>query len=478
MGDWDCDGEQTPAMYRRSQGYMYLRNENTEGVADFGFYFGNPGDVPLAGDFDGDGCDTLSIYRPSEQRFYISNSLDNRVAEYSFVFGNPGDRPFVGDFDGDGVDTIGLHRPSTGLVYFRDTNSSGIADRSFIFGDPGDVVFAGDWDGDGVDTVAAYRRSNGMLYLRNTHRAGVADAQLLVGSFRYAMPVAGVESIVGGTVVVPGFDPPPPRRASGPISISGESGVVIEGLHVSNPDGPCIQVTFSANVTIRNTTIGPCGGPGVYLSDVDGATVVGNYVMDSSRGVLAHRSTSVRVDSNTFLDAGRNFVQFDKVDGPGSSISFNRGQNALGDSEAEDLINLFQSNGTPGSPILVEGNRLRYGGPSRSGSGILLGDGGGSHQVARGNRLVDPGQVGIGVAGGYDMRVVDNLVYGEAHSWSNVGIYAMDFSGGCDGVEIARNRVNWTAAGGYSNGFFDGGSCSNLAVYDNDWNADIGPEIF
>ena len=22
MGDWDCDGEQTPAMYRRSQGYM------------------------------------------------------------------------------------------------------------------------------------------------------------------------------------------------------------------------------------------------------------------------------------------------------------------------------------------------------------------------------------------------------------------------------------------------------------------------
>ncbi|MCL1598819.1 MAG: hypothetical protein M3094_06525, partial [Actinomycetia bacterium] len=61
VGDWDCDGVDPPGMYRQSDGYVYLRNSNTQGIADIRFFFGNPGDVPLAGDFNGDGCDTVSI---------------------------------------------------------------------------------------------------------------------------------------------------------------------------------------------------------------------------------------------------------------------------------------------------------------------------------------------------------------------------------------------------------------------------------
>ena len=75
VGDWDCDGEDTPGLYRQSDGFAYLRNSNTQGIADLTFFFGNPGDVPIAGDFNGNGCDTLSIYRPSEARFYIINQL-------------------------------------------------------------------------------------------------------------------------------------------------------------------------------------------------------------------------------------------------------------------------------------------------------------------------------------------------------------------------------------------------------------------
>ncbi|MEX0700178.1 MAG: hypothetical protein WD354_10660, partial [Acidimicrobiia bacterium] len=74
-GDWNCDGIDTPGLYRQSDGFVYLRNTNTQGVADIRFFFGNPGDVPIAGDFDGDNCDTVSIYRPSEARFYIINEL-------------------------------------------------------------------------------------------------------------------------------------------------------------------------------------------------------------------------------------------------------------------------------------------------------------------------------------------------------------------------------------------------------------------
>jgi hypothetical protein len=186
-GDWNCDGFDTPGLYRRSDGAVYLRNSNTQGGADVRFFFGDPGDLPLAGDFDGDGCDSLSIYRPSESRIFVINELGSNnaglgAAESDFIFGNPGDKPFVGDFDGNGFDTMGLHRESTGLVYFRNTLTTGIAHSQFIYGDPGDVLVAGDWDGDGDDTVAVYRPSNGLLYLRFNNTPGYADAAIPAGN--------------------------------------------------------------------------------------------------------------------------------------------------------------------------------------------------------------------------------------------------------------------------------------------------------
>ena len=185
-GDWNCDGIDTLGLYRRGDGFVYLRNTNTQGVADISFYFGNPGDYPIAGDFDGDGCDSVSIYRPGEARFYIINKVGSNSgglgpADYSFLFGMVGDKPFVGDFNGDGIDTIGLHRESTGLVYFRNTNSSGVADSQFLFGIPHDKLSAGDWDGDGDDTVGVYRPSNGTFYAKLHNTEGVADVTFDVG---------------------------------------------------------------------------------------------------------------------------------------------------------------------------------------------------------------------------------------------------------------------------------------------------------
>ena len=187
VGDWNCDGVATPGLYRRADGYVYLRNSNTQGTADIRFFFGNPGDEPLAGDFDGDGCDTVSVYRPAEGRVFVMNELGAGdaglgAADASYYFGNPGDEPFVGDFDGDGIDTVGLHRASTGFVYFRDSHTQGVADASFFYGDPGDVIMAADWDGDGDDTVAVYRPAMGRLYV-NLNNAGNADVSLWVGSY-------------------------------------------------------------------------------------------------------------------------------------------------------------------------------------------------------------------------------------------------------------------------------------------------------
>jgi hypothetical protein len=192
MGDWDGDGEATPGLYRQSDGFVYVRDTNTQGTANLEFFFGNPGDVPIVGDFDGDGRDSVSIWRPSEARVFIINELgeDGKglgAAEFDFYFGNPGDKPFIGDFDGDGVDTIGLHRESTGFVYLTNTLTTGNADLSFFYGNPGDQILAGDWDGDGDDTVAVYRPESGKLFINLENSAGAADWEGYVGDYPWVI---------------------------------------------------------------------------------------------------------------------------------------------------------------------------------------------------------------------------------------------------------------------------------------------------
>ena len=191
MGDWNGDGVATPGLYRQSDGFVYLRHSNTQGMADVTFFFGNPGDIPLVGDFDDNGRDTVSIYRSSEAKVYVVNKLGTNggglgAADYSFYFGNPGDTPFVGDFNGNGKDSVGLHRASTGFVYFRNTLTQGNAHLQFFYGNPGDVILAGDWDSDGDDTVAVYRASTGRIYVNLENSSGTADYSLYVGSYPVA----------------------------------------------------------------------------------------------------------------------------------------------------------------------------------------------------------------------------------------------------------------------------------------------------
>jgi Leucine rich repeat len=248
VGDWNCDGIDTPGLYRQSDGFAYLRNSNTQGIANIRFFFGNPGDIPLAGDFDGDGCDTLSIYRSSEQRFYIINELGANdgglgAADFSFLFGNPGDKPFVGDFNGDGVDTVGLHRESTGFVYFRNSLTTGIADNQFFFGDPGDRFVSGDWGTvDGTDTPGLFRPSNSTFFFRFSNTQGVANESLGWGVPSY-LPIAGN----WGTVTAGGPGTPP--GGPGPGGPGGPGTPVPLSIGGSLPNG-VVDVTYSAQLAI------------------------------------------------------------------------------------------------------------------------------------------------------------------------------------------------------------------------------------
>jgi subtilisin family serine protease len=192
VGDWDCDGVDTPGLYRPSDGFVYLRNSNSEGIADVSFYFGNPGDRPLAGDFDGDGCDTVSLHRPEVGMIFISNDLGSAslgmgAAAIAFPFGDPGDVVVAADFDGDGSTEVGVRRGET--THFRTSLDAGPANGSFAFGDPDDVFLAGDWLGHRAGP-GVYRPSLGVLFFRTDFTSGPAEGKVQFGNPEW-YPIAG-----------------------------------------------------------------------------------------------------------------------------------------------------------------------------------------------------------------------------------------------------------------------------------------------
>ncbi|MFC2153765.1 SpoIID/LytB domain-containing protein [Actinomycetota bacterium] len=191
-GDWNGDGIDTPGLYRESAGYLFLRQTNTQGIADIEIYYGNPGDLPVAGDWDGDGDDTVGIYRRSQARFYLRNSNTQGTGDIAIDFGNPNDVPLAGDWDGDGRDGIGVYRPSTKMVYLVNNLNTGTVATSFRYDGAatGDRIVVGDWDGDGDDTVGVFRPSTNTWFLRDTFTQASANIVFEFGR-GWMNPVAG-----------------------------------------------------------------------------------------------------------------------------------------------------------------------------------------------------------------------------------------------------------------------------------------------
>ncbi len=188
--DWNGDGIDTVGLYRPGDGFLYLRNSNTQGPGETEIFYGEPSDIPVCGDWDGDGIETVGVYRPRNATFYLRNSNTQGFADVQFIFGNPGDIPFAGDWDGDGIDTVGLYRQSTGFVYITDENAFGIADFEAFYGNPGDRFVVGDWDGNGRDSFGIFRPSDTTFYLSNAIGDAIADIEIVTGT-PATVPIAG-----------------------------------------------------------------------------------------------------------------------------------------------------------------------------------------------------------------------------------------------------------------------------------------------
>lgn len=233
--------------------------------------------------------------------------------------------------------------------------------------------------------------------------------------------------------------------------------ITIRNLTFRNYVDNAINIRYGKNVVIDNIHVHDTGsGDGrkngaIRVSHVQGLYVTNSHFERVTAGILPTESRGpVIIENNTALNIGRNFVQLDQVKGERIRVRFNSmerddGELREGAKDVEDWINLHKSEGLPRDPAQVSYNRARGHGDSKSGAFIILGDGGGKYIVAEGNVGVNPGQVGMGLAGGRNIRINDNVMYSKNSPVSNVAFYSADIteSDVCQYHTIQNNRANW-----------------------------------
>ncbi|MGH2794430.1 MAG: peptidoglycan recognition protein family protein [Actinomycetota bacterium] len=171
-GDWDGDGDETPATVI---GRKWFLHNDFDGEPDVEFLYGNPTDRPVAGDWDGNGTATPGVVRGN---WWFLNNTTDATGDIVFPYGNPGDVPLAGDWNGDGKDSVGVVR---GNAWYLNDNFDGFHDgAAFFYGNPTDAKLAGDWNGDGIDSAGVVR---GITWYLNNNRDGFHDVDpFLYGS--------------------------------------------------------------------------------------------------------------------------------------------------------------------------------------------------------------------------------------------------------------------------------------------------------
>lgn len=258
---------------------------------------------------------------------------------------------------------------------------------------------------------------------------------------------------------------------SGPLDLSGKSNIVVENKKFSYSTGVTIKLYSGANnIIIRNCYFEGSAQEIIELENAYNITIENCLMKKGLSGVYAVGSQNVKIRNCQFLNmriryvnggfAGRGtFVQFNSCSG-GELIDC-KGENFAGESDPEDMVSCYNS-----SNIVIRNNIFRGGGPSTSGGGIIMGDNGGNNCVAELNTLMNPGQYGMAIAGGTNMKILNNKIWSDQKPWSNNPLYAWA-QGNQVGISanatVAGNKGKWIDRNGGTNNGWDGGrNISNL----------------
>lgn len=312
-----------------------------------------------------------------------------------------------------------------------------------------------------------------------TPETATAPASAVVSSTKTATTTP-VTTTTNDSAVAPKY------VAAAVINLSNQSNVTITGKSIIGGTAAAITLSNCHDITISNCKLYNASNVGIYLYNCYNITITGNFITNVTTGVYVDHSANggIVVNSNQFLNMKGpfprgQFVQFNNVNGSNNQINSNVCENILGQSNPEDAISLYQSNGTAASPIRVNGNAIRGGGPSASGGGIMLGDSGGSYETADGNTLVNPGQYGMAISGGSHNSITNNLIFGVSQSFTNIGLYVETIgSAAVTNSTVSGNRIKFYNATGTINGaWLASGITTPSGWTNNNWSADIDASI-
>lgn len=256
-------------------------------------------------------------------------------------------------------------------------------------------------------------------------------------------------------------------KSSKPIYYKGINNFTISNDSINGGASPCIYLINCNNVHITHCKLQNSTDMGVHLNNCSNVLIDSNYLVNLKNGVYAEVCPlgSIRTLYNqiaaiqgTIKVQQNDPIQYNRVNGANNKINFNLIQNKLGASHQEDGINLYMCNGIANDPIQVIGNRVSGGGASTTGSGITVGDQGGSYELIKDNFVCNSGYVGIQVAGGHHISIMNNTIFSTSFPWSGCGLASSNYISASTGYlqssqdnTISGNKVNWIAGhlGGY-----------------------------
>ena len=171
--DWDGDGRLDVAVFRPSEGKLYVLQGGSNFTAAFTLTWGAAGDIPIPADLDNDGRTDFGVYRRSESRIYVlQGGTGFKSAFIITTLGLPTDNYVPGDYDGDGKTDLAAYTPTTlgpaalaGTWTIAQGGNNFTSQFSKSWGVAGDVPAPGDFDGDGRLDIAVFRPSEGRFFV-------------------------------------------------------------------------------------------------------------------------------------------------------------------------------------------------------------------------------------------------------------------------------------------------------------------------
>lgn len=250
-----------------------------------------------------------------------------------------------------------------------------------------------------------------------------------------------------------------------PISVETTEPVVISGS-VSG-SGELVRASNGSQIIIRD--LKAYGGNGRFFSgEAIKSIEISNCTIEKSSGVYilnTDSTSSILITKNNVKNIQKptgngQFVQLDKVNSSAIDISWNQVINKFGESEVEDIINLFRTSNADIHDNYLQGAYPLTISSNFSGSGIMVGDYGGNNNKIHDNQIVSTTNAGIGIVGGSGNIAYKNTIIGDGKNdysdslkAANIGLFVWNINNSNEFAlnSAYNNQVGWINASGARN---------------------------